>query len=102
MGMKVVGILIVGLLMATVFPVASTYIGETEKKVNTDFESTLSGIGFIRIDSFNYEIKGFVLFGNNDGQVLLLKMIDVKYDGSPILVGGLTPFIFNIKYNPAE
>jgi len=103
MGKKVVGILIVGLLMATVFPIGSAYIQKTDEKANTDFESTLFGIGFIRIDSSNYEIKGFVLFGNNNGQVLLSKMIDIKYDGTPIRIGfGLTPFIFNIKYNPAE
>jgi hypothetical protein len=101
MGKKVIGILVVGLLMATVFPVASMYIGETEKKVNIDFESKLLGIGLIRIDSAIYEIKGLVLFGMNDGQVLVLKKIDIKCDGPPLFVGGLPPFIINIKYNPA-
>jgi len=54
----------------------------------------------IRIDSAIYEIKGLVLFGMNDGQVLVLKKIDIKCDGPPLFVGGLAPFIINIKYNP--
>jgi hypothetical protein len=101
MGKKVIGFLVVGLLIATVFPVVSSDIQKTDQKGKTDLESKLFGIGFIRIDSSNYELKGFVLFGYNDGQVLLLKKIDIKCDGPPLFVGGLAPFIINIKYNPA-
>lgn len=100
MGKKVIGILVVGLLIATVFPVVSSDIQKTDQKGKTDLESKLFGIGFIRIDSAIYEIKGLVLFGMNDGQVLVLKKIDIKCDGPPLFVGGLAPFIINIKYNP--
>jgi len=99
---KVVGILVVGLLMITVFPIGSSYIQKTDEKVKTNFESKLFGIGLIQIDSFNYQIKGFVLLGMNDDQVLLLKKIDIKYDGSSIQIGGIPPFVFNINYNPAK
>jgi hypothetical protein len=100
MGKKVIGILVVGLLIAAVFPVVSSDIQKTDQKEKTDFESKLLGIGLIRIDSGIYEIKGLVLFGMNDGQVLVLKKIDIKCDGPPLFVGGLPPFIINIKYNP--
>jgi hypothetical protein len=102
MAKKVVRILIVGLLIATIFPVGRSYIQKMDEKANADLESKFFGIGFIRIDSSNYEIKGLVLFGLNDGQIILSKMIDIKYDGTPILVDFLTSFIFSIKYNPTE
>lgn len=59
-------------------------------------------IGFIRIDSTKHEIKGFVLVGNNAGEFIVLKQINIKYDGTPILVSHPLPFIYNIRYTPLE
>ena len=96
MGKKIIGILAIGLVFALVIPVGSAY---------ADYESKLSAIGMIRIDAINSEIKGFVFFGNNDGDVLIFRYIKIKYDEirTPLELGGSMPFIVhNIKYNPAE
>ena len=94
---KIIGIL--GILMliigALLVPQA---IGKEEKQ---DFDKTLFAIGFINIDSTNYEINGFVLVGNDDGQTILFEKINIKCDGPPVLVNHPLPFVFNIKYNPA-
>ena len=69
--------------------------------LHQDFESSLYAIGFIRINSQDYEINGFVLTGNNDGDRLFLKQINIEYDGTPIMVTNPLPFVFSIYYNPA-
>jgi hypothetical protein len=96
MGKKIIGILVVGLVVALVVPIGSA---------EADYNCKLSAIGVIRIDSQNLEIKGFVLFGNNDGEVLRFTFINIQYDDTrpPVELGGAIPFfIHNIKYNHAE
>ncbi len=62
---KIIGILIVGLLIATAFPTISATINKTDKKENTIvYESRIFGIGIVRINGFTHEIKGFVIFGS--------------------------------------
>lgn len=102
MGKKIVGLLVIGLVFAFVFPVGSSYLLDSIEKENKEYESTLFVIGFLRVDTSNFEITGFALFGMNNGQVLLSKKIDIQYDGSPILVGGFPPFINTIRYNPID
>ncbi|MBN1861035.1 MAG: hypothetical protein JW840_06200, partial [Candidatus Thermoplasmatota archaeon] len=69
----------------------------------TTYKSKLFVIGVIQIDDFDHEIRGFAIYANNDGEVLLLKSINIKYGGvTPIQVSGILPFFFHhIKYNPA-
>ncbi len=69
MGKKIIGILFVGLVLALVIPVGSR---------DADFDCKLSAVGVIRIDSTNSEIKGFVLFGENDGQDLRFSIHQYK------------------------
>jgi len=96
MGKKIIGILLVGLVFALVIPVGSC---------DADFDCKLTAIGVIRIDSTNSEIKGFVLFGNNDGQDLKFTIINIKFDDgrAPVELDSKMPFLLHtIKYNPAE
>jgi|WetSurMetagenome_2_1015567.scaffolds.fasta_scaffold66344_4 hypothetical protein len=96
MGKKIIGILFVGLVLALVLPVVSAY---------ADYDKELSAIGVIRIDQANSEIKGFVIFGDNDGEVLRLTFIKIAFDDgyAPIELGGKIPFFgHHIKYNPAD
>ncbi len=99
---KVIGIVIVGLLIATMIPLGSAQSQESKEKANSEYESKLFAIGFIRIQSDTCEITGFALVGMNTGQLLVLQKIDIQYDGTPIMVGGLPPLIFIVRYNPAE
>jgi hypothetical protein len=96
MGKKILAILAVGLVFALIIPIGSSY---------ADYKCKLSAIGVIRIDSSNSEIKGFILFGNNNGEVLRFTYIKIKYDAVrlPLELGGPLPYIIhNIKYNPAK
>jgi hypothetical protein len=97
---KIVGILIVGLLMATILPTASAS-ADTFLSKSTDYESKLFAVGFFRINPHTYAITGFAFFGLLDGSPLVLQKIDIQYDGTPIFVGGLIPFFINVEYNPA-
>jgi hypothetical protein len=99
---KVIVILIVGLLMITVFPGVNATIHKTYQNENTIiYESRLFGIGFVRINGFTHVIKGFVIFGINDGQVISTEFIKIKYtDVDEVHVGYFTPLIFFIRYNP--
>ena len=96
MGKKIIGLLCIGLVLALVIPIGSSY---------ADFDCKLSAIGVIRIDSSTSEIKGFVFFGNNDGEVLQFTFINIKYDDgrTPMELDSKMPFfVHNIKYNPAQ
>ena len=100
---KLIGILIVGMLIVTVFPCVGAAFHKDDQKENTiAYESSLFGIGFVRINGFTHVIKGFVIFGINDGQVISTEFINIKYtDVDKVLVGYFTPLIFFIRYNPA-
>jgi len=100
---KIVAIIVVGLFIATIFPCAGATINKTDEKENiTIYESRIFGVGFVRIHSLTHEIKGFVLFGINDGQVISKAFIDIKYNEVDNVYAGYLPlFIFFIRYNPA-
>lgn len=96
MGKKIIGILFVGLVLALMTPIGSA---------DADYDCTLSAIGVIRIDSTASEIKGFVFFGDNDGEDLRFTFITIKYDDgrTPLELEGKLPFfVHTIKYNPAQ
>jgi len=64
--------------------------------------SRLLGIGFVRINGFTHVIKGFVIFGINDGQVLSMEFIRIKFsEVNVIFAGYFSSLIFFIMYNPA-
>lgn len=99
---KVIGILIVGLLMLTVIPSVNASSQVTEEKENSIvFESTLLGVGFVRIHEYNHRLKGFVLFGINDGEVISTEFINIEFiEVDMVFAGYCTPFIFFFRYNP--
>jgi hypothetical protein len=99
---KVIGILIVGLLILTAFPTVSASVYETDDKENEIvYESSLFGVGFVRIHGFTHTIKGFVIFGINDGQVITTEFINIKYNEvNKIFAGYLSPLVFFFRYNP--
>lgn len=99
---KVIGILIVGMLMVTGFPgVGAAIHKDDQKEIAIVYESRLFGIGFVRINGFTHVIKGFVIFGINDGQVISMEFINIKYiDVDEVLVSYFTPLIFLFRYNP--
>lgn len=89
--------------MVTVFPGVGAAIHKTDQKENTiAYESRLFGIGFVRINGFTHVIKGFVIFGINDGEVISMEFINIKYCGADKVFGGIfPPLIFLIRYTPA-
>jgi hypothetical protein len=101
---KVIVILIVGLLMVTVFPGVNAAIHKTDQKEDTTaYESRLFGIGIVRINGFTHVIKGFVIYGINDGQVISMEFINIKYtEVDEVFVGYCTPLIFFFRYNPEQ
>ena len=92
---KFVGIFLVMMFVIGVSLVQPAMAKREEQKFNAE----LKVIGLIRIDSENYEIKGFVLAGNVEGEQVYFQSINIKYDGRPIFVQNPMPFVFNIKYN---
>lgn len=102
---KVIGILIIGLLIATAFPTVSASINKTDEKENTiAYESRIFGIGFVRIHSLTHVIKGFVLVGINDGEVISTEFVNIKYsEADGVYAGFFSPYqlTFYIRYNPA-
>jgi len=94
MGKKLMCILFVGLVVALIIPVGNA---------QTQYKSKLFVIGFIQIDDFKHEIRGFCIYGQINGEVILLKNINVKYNGAtPLFAGGVIPFIVHrVYYNPA-
>ena len=99
---KIIGFLIIGLLIAAIFPNVGASINKTDEKEDaTIYESRIFGIGFVRINGFTHVIKGFVIYGINDGQVISMQFIDIKYtDVDKVLAGYCSPLIFFIRYNP--
>ena len=91
---------LVGICLITIFVIGITMVQPAmAKREEQKFNAELKVIGFIRIDSENYEIKGFVLFGNIDGESVFFERINIKYDGRPIFVSNPMPLVFSIKYN---
>jgi hypothetical protein len=99
---KVIGILIVGLLIAIAFPTVNASINKTDEKENPiKYDSSLFGIGFVRIHE--HALKGFVLFGINDGEVISAEFINIEYSSADGVFAGFFPplqLTFYIKYNP--
>lgn len=100
---KLVGILIIGLLLTTVFPSIGASINKNDEKEDTTiYESRIFGIGFVRINGFTHTIKGYIIYAINDGQAISMEFINIKYiDVDNVFVGYFTPLIFFIRYNPA-
>jgi hypothetical protein len=100
---KVVGILIVGIMITTLFPcIGASLNNNIQKEDITEYESYIFGIGFVRINGFTHVIKGFVLFGINDGEVIKTEFINIKYnDVNEVFASYLSPLMFLMRYNPA-
>ena len=99
---KLIGILIVGILITTVFPCVDASINKTDEKKDTViYESRIFGLGFVYINGFTHTIKGYVIFGINNGQVIKTQFINIKCSETyNIFAGYLPPLIFFITYNP--
>ena len=75
-----------------------------QKENEITYESRIFGIGFVRIHSLNHVIKGFVLVGINNGEVISTEFVNIKYsevDG--IFAGFFSPYqlTFYIRYKSA-
>ncbi len=91
---------LIGICLITIFVIGISMAQPVmAKREEQKFNAELKVIGFIRIDSENYVIKGFVLVGNIEGESVFFERINIKYDGRPILVSNPMPFVFSIKYN---
>jgi hypothetical protein len=95
MNKKLIGICLIAMFVIGITMVQPAMAKREEQKFNAE----LKVVGFIRIDSENYVIKGFVFFGNVEGESITFEQINIKYDGRPILVTNPMPFVFSIKYN---
>ncbi len=100
---KIVGILIVGIMITTLLPCIGASLSKNiQKEDTTNYESYIFGIGFVRINGFTHVIKGFVLFGINDGEVIKTEFINIKYDEvNKVFASYLPPLIFFMRYDPA-
>ena len=100
---KIIGILIVGIMITTLFPsIGASLNNNIQIEDVTDYESYILGIGFVRIGGFTHVIRGFVLFGINDGEFINTEFIKIKYnDVNDIFASYLPPFMFLIRYDPA-
>lgn len=116
MNRKIIGFFILGILIVTVLPGLDAAIQKNNQKDSTivlessfnqkeniiALGSRLFGIGFVRINGFTHIIKGFVILGINNGQVLSMEFIRVKYsEVNVVLAGYFSSLIFFIRYNPA-
>jgi len=96
MGKKIIGLLVVGLVLTLIIPIGTA---------DAAYDCELTAIGIIRIDRINSEIKGFVFFGNNDGEDLQFTFIKIKFDDArmPEKMPTEKPFlVHHIDYNPAK
>jgi hypothetical protein len=90
----------VGIFLITIFVIGVSVVQPAmAKREEQKFNAELKVIGFIRIDSEEYVIKGLVFVGNVEGESVFFERINIKYDGRPILVTNPLPFVFSIKYN---
>ena len=97
---KVIGIFIIGILIATMIPCVSASSDETEQEAPV-YESMILGIGFARINTFTHRIIGYVLYGINDGEIISTQFINIKYSEADEIFAGFIPGVFFIRYNPA-
>jgi hypothetical protein len=97
---KIIGVLIVGLLMATIIPATSALAQETQEKQTAVNNSHIFGVGLFKLDNRINELTGYVIFGILDGQPIFLQNIDIHYTGSP-LIGGLLPVMCNLYFTYA-
>ena len=90
------------LLMATFLPCVGASIDKIDEKEKiTKYESRIFGFGFVRIHENTHVIKGLVIFGINDGQVISNEFIRIKFsEADEIFAGNYPPIIFYIRYNP--
>ena len=99
----VVGILIIGIMITTSIPCIGASLNNIIQKEDiTDYESYIFGIGLVRINGFTHVIKGFVIFGINDGEVIKNEFINIKCNEvNEIFASYLPPLIFFMRYDPA-
>jgi hypothetical protein len=96
MGKKIFGLLAIGLVVALLIPIGSAY---------ACYDCEFTAIGMIRVDRTNHVIKGFVLYGNNDGDILRFTFVTIKYDAArtPLKLDTAMPLlVYHIEYNPAK
>jgi hypothetical protein len=96
MGKKIIALLAIGLVFALVIPIGSAY---------ACYDCEFTAIGVIRIDRTNHVIRGFVVYGNNDGQALRFTFVKIKFDEAraPLKLQTAMPlFVYHIDYNPAK
>jgi len=100
---KIIGLMIAGLFLLTLVPtVNATVTISNENESTVIYESRIFGVGLVRINGFTHTIKGFVLIGIHDGQVIKTEFVNIKYsEAEKVLASYLSPVIFIIAYNPA-
>ena len=99
---KVIGILIVGILIATALSCANASNNKTEQEEDAMvYESRIFGLGLVRINTFTHAIKGFVVYGINDGEIISMQFVNINYEEADELFAGFIPLVFFIRYNPA-
>lgn len=92
---KIMAVLVLGLFLASIVPIGTTVARPMNPQV------TLSCIGIFKgVDTMTHTIKGYVIYGTNDGEVIKGELISIHYDGIPI-VAHTVPFLWKIKYSPA-
>lgn len=96
MGKKIYGLIAIGLVCALLVPIGSAY---------ATYDCELSAVGILRVDRTNNVIKGFVFYGENDGQDLRFEFVKIRFDDArnPLVVQtGMPFFVHHIDYNPAK
>lgn len=85
-----------GLVFLLIAPIGTAY---------ATYDCTLSAVGFVRIDKTHSVIKGFVFYGDNDGEDLRFTFISIQFDDArtPLITQTNRPvLVHKIEYNPTK
>jgi hypothetical protein len=96
---KITGIVVAGLLLATLIPVGTSCIQGVDQQQRMDYNSHLIGFGFYRVNIYSSSISAFVIYGKQNGNVLILHHVTIHFVDATI-VNPLNPIIINIYYDP--
>ena len=97
---KKIGSIVIVIFLTTIIASVNASAIETSEQEPGVYESILIGIGLVRINSFTQRIWGFVVFGFNDGEIISMQFINIKYENANELFAGFIPGVFFIRYNP--
>lgn len=98
MNKKIFICLTISILISTLI---SSPVTSFESNIETSSDRNLNmkaliAIGLITINTQQKEIKGFVFIGYNAREIIIFKLINIEYEGMPLVVTKTLFYIFCI------